>query len=44
MPQHKTKRYTLVEEIASMALYLSSDMASNIIGQVIAIDGGWVLN
>ena len=44
MPQHKTKRYTLVEEIASMALYLSSDMASNIIGQVIAIDGGWSLN
>lgn len=44
MPQHKTQRYTLVEEIASMALYLSSDMASNIIGQVIAIDGGWVLN
>lgn len=44
MPQHKTKRYTLVEEIASMALYLSSDMASNIIGQVITIDGGWVLN
>lgn len=44
MPQHKTKRYTLVEEIASMALYLSSDMASNIIGQVIAIDGGWTLN
>lgn len=44
MPQHKTQRYTLVEEVASMALYLSSDMASNIIGQVIAIDGGWVLN
>lgn len=44
MPQHKTNRYTLVEEIASMALYLSSDMASNIIGQVISIDGGWVLN
>ena len=44
MPQHKTKRYTLVEEIASMALYLCSDIASNIIGQVIAIDGGWVLN
>lgn len=44
MPQHKTNRYTLVEEIASMALYLSSDMASNIIGQVIAIDGGWVIN
>lgn len=44
MPQHKTKRYTLVEEIASMALYLSSDMATNIIGQVIVIDGGWILN
>lgn len=44
MPSHLTKRYTLVEEIASMALYLSSDMATNIIGQVIAIDGGWVLN
>ena len=44
MPLHKTQRYTLVEEIASMALYLSSDMASNIIGQVIAIDGGWTLN
>lgn len=40
----KTHRFTTVEEIASMALYLSSDMASNIIGQVIAIDGGWVLN
>lgn len=40
---HKTHRFTTVEEIASMALYLSSDMASNIIGQVIAIDGGWTL-
>lgn len=44
MPCHLTERYTLVEEIASMALYLSSDMATNIIGQVIAIDGGWTLN
>ena len=44
MPSHLTERYTLVEEIASMALYLSSDMATNIIGQVIAIDGGWTLN
>ena len=40
---HKTHRFTTVEEIASMALYLSSDMASNIIGQIIAIDGGWAL-
>lgn len=44
MPSHLTERYTLVEEIASMALCLSSDMATNIIGQVIAIDGGWTLN
>lgn len=44
MPSHLTQRYTLVEEIASMALYLSSDMATNIIGQVITIDGGWTLN
>ena len=44
MPAHLTERYTLVEEVASMALYLSSDMATNIIGQVIAIDGGWTLN
>lgn len=44
MPSHLTERYTLVEEIASMALYLSCDMATNIIGQVIAIDGGWTLN
>ena len=44
MPAHLTERYTLVEEVASLALYLSSDMATNIIGQVIAIDGGWTLN
>lgn len=44
MPAHLTQRYTLVEEVASLALYLSSDMATNIIGQVIAIDGGWTLN
>ena len=44
MPSHLTQRYTLVEEIASMALYLSSDLSTNIIGQVISIDGGWTLN
>lgn len=44
MPCHLTKRYTLVEEISSMALYLSSDNASNIVGQNIVIDGGWTLN
>ena len=43
MPSHLTSRYTLVEEIAGMILYLSSDLGSNIVGQVIPVDGGWVL-
>ncbi len=43
MPQHPTGRYTLVEEIAEMATYLAGGAASNIVGQVIAIDGGWSL-
>lgn len=38
-----TCRYTLVEEVAGMILYLTSDLASNIVGQVIPIDGGWTL-
>jgi NAD(P)-dependent dehydrogenase (short-subunit alcohol dehydrogenase family) len=41
--QHLTKRYTLVEEVATLALYLASDAANNVVGQVIAIDGGWTL-
>lgn len=42
---HLTKRYTLVEEISSMALYLCSGSARNIIGQIIAVDGGgWALS
>lgn len=43
MPSHLTNRYTLVEEVAGMVLYLSSDLGSNIVGQVVAIDGGWTL-
>lgn len=42
--QHLTERYTLVEEVASLALYLASDSSNNMTGQVIAIDGGWTLN
>lgn len=42
--QHPTGRYTLVEEVASLALYLASDASNNVVGQVIAIDGGWTLN
>lgn len=43
MPDHLTKRYTLVEEISSLATFLASDSSNNIIGQIIAVDGGWTL-
>lgn len=42
--QHPSGRYTLVEEVASLALYLASDSSNNMTGQVIAIDGGWTLS
>lgn len=35
-----SKRYTLVEEIAALTLFLSSGAANNITGQIIAVDGG----
>ena len=44
MPSHKTNRYTLVEEVAELATYLAGGASSNIVGQIIAIDGGWTLN
>ena len=43
MPDHLTKRYTLVEEISSLATFLASDSSNNIIGQIITVDGGWTL-
>lgn len=43
MPSHLTGRYTLVEEIAGMILYLSSDLGSNIVGEVVPVDGGWTM-
>ena len=43
MPSHLTGRYTLVEEVAGMILYLSSDLGSNIVGEIVPIDGGWML-
>ena len=42
-PSHPTGRYTLVEEIAGMILYMSSDLGSNIVGEVVPVDGGWTL-
>lgn len=44
MPSHLTKRWVLVEEVAGMVLYLSSDAANSIVGQIIAVDGGWSLH
>lgn len=44
MPSHPTKRWVLVEEVASLVLYLSSDSANSIVGQIIAVDGGWTLH
>lgn len=35
-----SKRYTLVEEVAALTLFLASGSANNITGQVIAVDGG----
>lgn len=42
-PSHLTGRYSLVEEVAGMILYLTSDLGSNIVGEVVPIDGGWTL-
>lgn len=42
-PQHRTRRFTAVEEISNLAMFLASDQASNIIGQTIAVDGGWTI-
>lgn len=38
---HPTGRFVRVEEVAELAAFLASDAANNIVGQVIAIDGGW---
>ena len=42
-PTHRTGRFTNVEEVAELAAFLSSDAANNIVGQIIAVDGGWTL-
>ena len=36
-----SKQFVTVAEIASLALYLTGDMARSITGSIIAIDGGW---
>lgn len=36
-----TKQFVTVEQVASFALYLASDAASQINGAILTIDGGW---
>jgi NAD(P)-dependent dehydrogenase (short-subunit alcohol dehydrogenase family) len=40
----RNKRVALPEEIAELALFLASDAANNIVGEVIVCDGGTSLN
>ena len=39
-PQHSTGRFTMPDEVAAMVLYLASDVANNIVGQIVVMDGG----
>lgn len=43
-PEHLTERWVLTEEVASLLLFLASDSANSIIGQVVAVDGGYSLH
>ncbi len=36
-----TKRFVSVDEVASLALYLTSDGAASITGANLSMDGGW---
>jgi 3-hydroxybutyrate dehydrogenase len=36
-----TKQFVTVDQVASLALYLCSDAASQITGANISMDGGW---
>ena len=36
-----TKQFVTVEEVAAFAVFLSGDMAKNITGAILPIDGGW---
>lgn len=38
---HATKKFTTVEQIAGLAVFLCSDAAENMTGGLISIDGGW---
>lgn len=36
-----TKQFVTIEQVAALALYLTSDVAANITGANLSIDGGW---
>ena len=36
-----TKKFVTIEQVASLALYLSSDQAASITGAILPMDGGW---
>ena len=36
-----TKQFVTVEQVAALALYLTSDAAASITGANLSIDGGW---
>ena len=36
-----TKQFVTVEQVAALALYLTSDVAASITGANLSIDGGW---
>ena len=37
-----TKEFVRVEDVAALAVYLTSDAANQINGAALSIDGGWV--
>ncbi|TNE41926.1 MAG: SDR family oxidoreductase, partial [Alphaproteobacteria bacterium] len=36
-----TKKFTTIEQVAALALFLCSEAAENITGSLQSIDGGW---
>lgn len=40
--EHATKKFTTVEQLADLAIFLCSEAAENMTGTAIPVDGGWV--